>query len=305
MEYFPHEKIDKLKWDICIANAFNATPYAYSNYLDLVSPNWDALISKNYSTVLPLTKRNKYGVEYICQPLFAPQLGAFSTITTNNFCVDEYIAAIPSKFKIIDLALNPYNYIINPDLEINCKNLVSQKLNLNKPYEEIKQFYKYNHILNIHKFEKKGLVYNIGELTPADFYHNKIVSIQHNGNWITEADKTIFHNLLLHFSELNKLKIIAGFNRQHKPIGAVAFFFYDNHIFFQSFNTMAGRKCGLIFYLIDDMIKKHSGKPLYLDFMGSSIAGVKYRNSGFGSTDVAYTRVTINRLPKFFSLFRK
>lgn len=305
MEFIPHEKIEKLKWDVSITNAFNGSPFALSTYLDLVSPNWDALITENYSTVFPLTKRKKYGLEYICQPIFAPQLGVFSTITTNNFCVDEYIAAIPPKFKIIDFALNPYNYIVNRDLEINCKNLVSQKLNLNKTYEEIKQVYKYNHIRNIHKFEKHNLVFDIGELTPADFYHYKTLSIQQNGNWMTAADKTILYNLLLYFNQLRKLKIIAGFNRRHQPIGAIAIFFHDNHIFFQSFNTIAGRRCGLIFYLIDDIIKKHSGNPLYLDFMGSSIAGVKYRNSGFGSTEAIYTRVTVNRLPKIFSLFKK
>lgn len=305
MEFIPHEKIEKIKWDACIANAFNGSPYALSHYLDLVSPNWDAIVSKNYSTVFPLTKRKKYGLEYICQPLFAPQLGVFSTNPTNNFCVDEYISSIPSRFKIIDLALNPNNYIISRDLGINCKNLVCQKLNLINTYEEIKQLYKYNHIRNIRKFEHQGLVEDIGELTPADFFHYKILSIQQNGNWMTAVDKTILYNLLIHFNQLHKLKITAAFNHQHQPIGAVAFFFHDNHIFIQSFNTMAGRKCGLIFYLIDNMIKKNSGNALYLDFMGSSIDGVKYRNSGFGSNEATYTRVTINRLPKFFNLFKK
>lgn len=305
MEYLPHEKINKNKWDECIANAFNGNPYAQSSYLDLVCPNWDAIVSRNYTTVFPLPKRKKYNLEYLSQPLFAPQLGVFTTLTSNKFSVDEYINAIPGKFKIVDLAFNPFNFIIDSGLGQYCKNHVCQKLYLNNTYNQIRLNYRKNHTRNIRKFEHQIPKYSIGELNPTAFYFYKLKSIQQSGNWMKAVDKNILNKLLLHFELRNKLKIICGFNLQNEPIGAVAFFLNDNHIFIQSFTTAAARNCGLIYYLIDKMIKEYAGNDLYLDFMGSSASGIKYRNTGFGSFETTFTRFTLNRLPKVISIFRK
>jgi len=42
--YHKHHEIDRDRWDECIRKSFNGIIYAYSWYLDIVSPQWEALI---------------------------------------------------------------------------------------------------------------------------------------------------------------------------------------------------------------------------------------------------------------------
>ena len=42
--YLTHDQIDKSRWDDCIAHAVNGMAYAWSWYLDVVHPGWEALV---------------------------------------------------------------------------------------------------------------------------------------------------------------------------------------------------------------------------------------------------------------------
>ncbi|MBK8472915.1 MAG: hypothetical protein IPL33_12555 [Sphingobacteriales bacterium] len=55
IRYVAHADIDRLRWDDAITRAANSLPYAYSWYLDIVAPHWDALVTDDYSAVMPLT----------------------------------------------------------------------------------------------------------------------------------------------------------------------------------------------------------------------------------------------------------
>ncbi|HEU4717664.1 MAG TPA: hypothetical protein VFU15_07515, partial [Bacteroidia bacterium] len=72
-----HE-IDRQRWDECIRRSFNGIIYAYSWYLDVVSPGWEALADEKYETVMPLTWAKKMSVRYLRTPFFVQQLGVFS-----------------------------------------------------------------------------------------------------------------------------------------------------------------------------------------------------------------------------------
>ena len=52
--YLKHTEIDKERWDAAIGVALNALPYAYSWYLNAVSPGWEALVSEDCDYVMPL-----------------------------------------------------------------------------------------------------------------------------------------------------------------------------------------------------------------------------------------------------------
>src|ERR1051325_4489828 len=105
IQYLAHKDIDKKKWNRCIDNADNGLIYAYSFYLDCMAKNWDALVQNDYEAVMPLTWKKKYGIRYLYQPFLTAQLGVFGQIITERQCGD-FIQAIPSKFRYIDISLN-------------------------------------------------------------------------------------------------------------------------------------------------------------------------------------------------------
>ena len=51
IKYLTHNNIDKTRWDECIRRSFNGNIYAWSWYLDIVHPQWEALIENNYERV--------------------------------------------------------------------------------------------------------------------------------------------------------------------------------------------------------------------------------------------------------------
>ena len=134
IQYLTNQQIDKARWDHCIDNAGNGLIYAYSFYLDTMAENWDALVMNDYEVVMPLTWKKKYGIRYLYQPFLTAQLGVFGKIVTEQQCGD-FIQAIPSKFRYIDISLNsghisgiPTGYSIHR---------LNHILDLGKPYEDL------------------------------------------------------------------------------------------------------------------------------------------------------------------------
>src|ERR1700722_3468437 len=155
IKYLKHTEIDKAKWDVCIANSFNKNIYANSWYLDVVCPAWEALIDGDYQAVMPLTCNKKYGINYLYQPYFTQQLGILGMDELSNEKMNEFLNAIPSQFRLIEINLNINNSIQNKEFEI--KNLPTHLLNLNQSYEAIYSNYSDNLKRNLSKASKANL----------------------------------------------------------------------------------------------------------------------------------------------------
>ena len=104
IQYLEHSKIDKAQWDATIAQCGNI--YAYSWYLDVVHPGWEALVDDDYQTVMPLTGGKKFGVHYLFQPYFVQQLGVFSKQPLSPEKTEEFLNAIPKKYRFSEIRLN-------------------------------------------------------------------------------------------------------------------------------------------------------------------------------------------------------
>ena len=76
--YHKNNEIDREQWDNCIKNSPGAKPYAYSWYLDIMAPGWEALVDDDYDSVFPVPGFSQFGIQYIATPVFLQQLGAFS-----------------------------------------------------------------------------------------------------------------------------------------------------------------------------------------------------------------------------------
>ena len=147
IKYFQHSEIDKAKWDSCVVDSNNALIYAYSWYLDIVSPNWVALIKGDYQVVFPLPAKKKLGVSYISQPLFTQQLGLFSSENSNN--VDAFLRAIPKKIWMRSLQ-------IHNQLE-NAKTKDNFELDISAAIEKIRKKYSQNVRRNLKKAAEHNL----------------------------------------------------------------------------------------------------------------------------------------------------
>lgn len=79
--YFLHQEVDKRAWDACLDSCPFALPYAYSWYLDVVSPGWEGVIGVDeqgeYAMVMPVPVLYRYGFRLVQMPFHTQQLGVF------------------------------------------------------------------------------------------------------------------------------------------------------------------------------------------------------------------------------------
>ncbi|MFH1005014.1 MAG: hypothetical protein V1781_05925 [Bacteroidota bacterium] len=109
INYISHSHINKKTWDECIEHSQNSLIYAYSWYLDIVCPNWEALVEGDYESVMPLTWEKKYGIRYLFQPYFTQQLGIFSKNKLEKKTIEKFLLSIPTYYKFIEINLNTQN----------------------------------------------------------------------------------------------------------------------------------------------------------------------------------------------------
>lgn len=294
IEFLERKHIDDTKWDECIRKAFNGNLYGYSWYLDIAADHWAALVENDYERVFPLVYRKKFGFPYIYQPFFTQQLGLYSRSQLNSEILNRFIGAIPGKFRLAEINLNT----LNKAEELNLKIIpqVNHELDLINNYDKIREGYSENLLRNLKKAEKSGL--NLSKDVPPD----EIITIFRNnrGKEISHLrDKDYLRLLQLAYACIYKdMADIRGVFNSENQIVAGAFFITANRksIFFFSGLTPEGREIGAMPFLIDSFIREHAGKHLTFDFDGSNDPSLARFYKSFGSRELTYQRLYINRL---------
>ena len=99
IRYLTHNQIDTRRWDECIEQSPDALVYAWSWYLDVVHPDWEALVEDDYETVMPLAGGKKFGINYLFQPFFTQKFGVFGKNKVSEGIIQEFLDAVPEKFQ--------------------------------------------------------------------------------------------------------------------------------------------------------------------------------------------------------------
>ena len=183
IKYLTYDKIDKRRWDECIAKSFNGSVYAWSWYLDVVHPKWDALVENDYERVMPICGSKKLGISYLFQPFFVQQLGIYSQSLLSKNDVENFIMSIPEKYKVVRYRLNEYNKVnTEADYIVSHRNV---ELDLIYDYQRLYNNYSKNTKRNLAKAESAGLSLN-KDISPQKvielFRNNRGKDVKHWGD---------------------------------------------------------------------------------------------------------------------------
>ena len=289
-----HNKIDKQRWNECINKSFNGNVYALSWYLDIVHPQWDALIENDYERVMPLTISKKFGISYMFQPFFVQQLGVFSTSQLSQDKVENFINAIPKQYLLTQYRLNSYNKV-NYESE-NIERHRNVELDLIYDYQYLYNNYSNNTKRNLAKAEAAGLSinHNINPQNIIDiFRNNKGKQIKHWGD--KEYDRLLE---LIHTAISHDCCFTMGINNLDGSMiaGAVFMFSHDRIIFLFSGNDEKHKDKHALTMIIDNVIRQFSETQFTLDFEGSDSEGLARFYKGFGGKEVFYPEIKQNNL---------
>ena len=300
IRYLTYQQIDKIKWDACIDNADNGLVYAYSFYLDAMAKNWDAMVLNDYEAVMPLTWNKKYSIHYLYQPPFTACLGVFGNPLTAEM-VNEFLKAIPAKFKYWDIYFNPGNLFKLQDFDLYER--MNYVLSLNDSYEKLHDTFRENIKRNIKKSEQ--LLLNINK----DIAIAEVITLareQVSNAELTDDDLTRFEKLFQLLYGKQKATTYGVYTKEGRLIASAVFFFSHKRAYYIMVgNHPDGKTLGASHALIDAFIKDHAGEDLLLDFEGSDIPSLAFFYSSFGATEEKYSAVKTNRLPALVKWLKK
>lgn len=307
IRHLKYEHIDKQKWDDCIRNAFNGVVYAYSWYLDVVCEEWEGLVEGDYDRVFPINFRRKAGIDIIYQPFFTQQLGVFSKSELSPTVLNDFLFAIPARYRVIDLNLNTHN---KPDLPgFQYFPQVNHELDLIGNYDGLYKNYSSNTKRNLKKAASAGLSLVKG-IKPDEvidlFRANRGREVR-----VLKEDNYLKFKRLVYTAIYKGIGSVYGVYDKDNILCAGAIFFrsHKKSIFLFSGLSPSGREKRAMFFLIDQFIREHAHKHLTLDFDGSNNEALSRFYKGFGSTRLEFTRISRNTLPAYlkipFTLYRR
>jgi hypothetical protein len=301
IQYLPYHEINKVKWDNCINQSENGLIYASSIYLDSMAHYWDALVLNDYEVVMPLTWNKKYGIHYLYQPFFTACLGVFGANISATL-VNDFLLAIPSKFKYWDIYLNAGNRFHLK--QFNLYDRVNYVLPLNDSYEKLFAGFRINLKRNIKKAEqlncevRKNIA--IDEVITLALEQGKEFSPA------TSEDYNRFTKLYQQLYAQQKATTYGIYLPSGQLVASCALFFSHKRVYYILVgNHPNGKTIGASHALINAFIKDNAGKDLLLDFEGSDISSLAFFYSSFGATAERYVGLKQNNLPKVMQLFKK
>ncbi|MDD2387583.1 MAG: hypothetical protein PHP52_12475 [Bacteroidales bacterium] len=288
IKYLKHNEINKNLWDDKINHALNGTVYAMSWYLDIVSPNWEALVTDDYKFLMPLPVKSKYGFRYLTQPALSQQLGVFSDLEITEEILQEFINKIPYKF--YRLQFNSGNYF-----EQNPESLrPNYLLSLQKFYKEIFAGYNQNCKRNIKKAQSfSQTVYT--DLKTSEFWD----FIQQHLNFMPpKGFMPILKSLLNKLDKENFAEIWSvRENNTNEIYAAVLLVKWENKVYYlMPSSSDKGKKSQAMVLLLNEFIEQNSETNIILDFEGSSISGVERFYKSFGAIPEFYPVIYYNGL---------
>lgn len=293
IQYLQRTQIDTVKWDNCLAAAANGLIYAYSFYLDRMAGNWDALVLNDYEAVMPLPWKKKWGASYIAHPPLTASLGIFGTAVTAEI-TKLFIEAIPDRFKLVDLLLNPANFLPASRLQSIRNNYV---LDLNSKYEDIYRQYRNNVRRNIKKAQQLNCRYAIG-VPVEEVIRLAHWQIQQQTTNIGEEDYAHFKDLFHCLQSKQSAEACGVYTPNNELVASCAWFYSNGRAYYVLVgNHPNGKTLGASHYLIDRFIEAHAGQKLVLDFEGSDIASLAFFYSSFGAVNESYPDLQFQRLP--------
>ena len=292
IHYLEHNAIDKAKWDALIAECGNI--YAYSWYLDIVHPGWEALVEDDYQTVMPLTGGKKFGVNYLFQPFFVQQLGVFSKALTPE-TTEAFMEAIPSRYRFAEIRLNEGNAFAEDIQGVEYHRNVL--LDLNQEYNAIRSNYHQNTKRNLAKAESNNL-----QLVETVIPYHVVALFRDNRGALLDKWGDAEYGVLTHLAKVaqkrNAAFMLGVSEKGVRQLLCAAIFMKtkDRITFLFSGLTEEGKQRQAMTYLLDQVIQQYARQPITFDFEGSDDDNLARFYLGFGGNETKYPSYCFNRL---------
>lgn len=299
IHFLKRSEIDVEKWDAIVDQHGNGFPYAFSWYLDIVAnKNWSALITENYKIIMPFAWNQKlFGVHQIYPPFFTQQLGLISEKKISKETIQQFLDAIPPKFKRINYNLNFTNKIEGASFEKKANYL----LPLSPSFEEILKGFSKSQKRNVKIAKKLGVKVGTALSVEEHLIHlEREMKIKKAG--VSKTKIQILKKLITTCIEKEKGFIKTVYDQNENLLAST--FLLDSPtriINLLLWSNSKGKKQYAAHFLLSQVMKENAESNKVFDFEGSNISSIADFNSKFGATDFTYPIYKVEKLPFWVS----
>lgn len=300
LHLLPHTAFSLSRWDTFIAASPQRVVYAYSWYLEVVSPQWQALVLEEegiWKAVMPLPVQQKWGLNVVQQPFYCQFLGIFTAPSVELATVQTaFLEALSTHFRYVSSYSGRFlGEQLPPQFERQrcCTHLFP----LDAPYPILRQRYSPDRRMNLRRAQNFGWeLQESREIAPLIqlFQENHAANIQ---GGVAETAYELLRKVVEVLRVQNAARIVYAL-KDGKIEAGTLFAVHDQRIIYL-FNAASpvGRKGNARTLLIDQLIKTYANSGYIFDFESPEKASIASFYASFGAQPERYSVLHYNNLP--------
>jgi len=299
--FLQRHQISDTQWNNFIAASPHRIVYAYTWYLDTVSPNWGALVveeSNEWKAAMPLPVRKKWGMKVIQQPFYCQLLGVFTKKESDFQEVTHLLLQkLPEYFRYISVYTGRISQAaLLPDY-YETKRCNTHVLHLHSTYATLKQNYTSDRQLNLNRAEK--LEWEIIESRDPNplidlFRTNHAAQIEGS---VSESAYHLLQKVGEVLYEKKAGRLLYAVKDGQIEAGAMFAVFDKRIIYLFNAASPLGRKGNARTWLIDQIIQEYAESEYTFDFESPEVKSIADFYQSFGAKKEEYLSLHYNGMP--------
>lgn len=288
----PAHQIDCTQWDACVQQHDNGLIYSQTRFLNAMADNWHGLIIGDYTTVMPIPWRKKWGIRYAYVPPFMQQQGFTGYLQEGE--LKNAMNALTKWISYGDFHCNFSNgYLTTMFPAMRAR--VNQKINLARKYADIFADFSGDAKRNIQQSAKENFILETEwNDTIWDVFYLQM-KYPHAPN---EQEINRFKQVCKQYATTQQCMIRWVKNTQNELLAGWVGLKDSRRIYnLLNLTTPSGRRTGANYFLINQLIQEFCEQPLWLDLEGSELPGVQAFYQNWGAQKETYFQLHINQLP--------
>jgi hypothetical protein len=294
INHFHNKDIDSERWDKSIKNSINPAVYPLSWYLNITSPDWEGLISEDYSTLLPLPVYKKAGRKVVHQPEFTWQLGVYSNESLSPPVVAEFLNHIPKPYIVRSYHLNKFN--LDETGSFIIKPLQTTELQLISDYVKIRSEYRSETVSRVEKAGQDRISV-VKSITNHDFIQFAYKFDRFNSRRLNPSRMILLRHIVSNSIRFRMGELYGAYTRENNLCAALFLIHFKGRSIVQYVVAdKVGIESGALYVMIDHVIMTHAGKSMILSVDDPFNRNLSELLKYFGAKSYTFSRIKKKRI---------
>jgi hypothetical protein len=298
VQHILHHQLDFKKWDARILTCADADPFLLSSWLNVVEPNWSALVVGDYETVFPVFISKKMSWSFFDLPNFVQKIGVYGNLAHTA----QIVTSLHDLHKEIDFVCYTASSNLGGDQTVTEISRRHQLLELKDGVRFPTKVWG----RNIRKAEASG--YTTITPVPIDVFIPALKKeLIEKGNPYKKSDYQLLE-VLAKKSIADGYGFIEGIKDTDGKFTCGQFYIYSTGKIYlvACFSNGEARQHSLLHYLLYKLIqhKYDQDTTMRVHFGGSNLPVIADFNKNFGAEDEMFILQYKNTLPFWFRIFK-